>query len=89
MRSRCQAAELGEQDGVGGQRVLDVGGQAALLDELAQRERPAGRLEQVGAEQGVVRDAVGDRPERLGVVGDDRVAVERLDDLLGALARAR
>ena len=77
-----------QDDGVGPGLVVDVGGQAALLADLAEREAPARGLEQVGGQHGVVGQAGRDDAELLGVVRDDRAIAERRDELLGALARA-
>ena len=50
-----------QQHRVGGERVLEVAGQAALLAQLLERVAAPGRLEQVGAEQRVVDEARRDR----------------------------
>ena len=72
-----------QQHRVGRRVVLEIGAQAALLGQLAERVRAPGGLEQVGGHLGVVREHRGNLAERLGVVGDHRAAAERLHDLLG------
>ena len=59
-----------DQQGVGAGLVLDLGREAALLAQLAERVRAAGGLEQVGGDLGVVRQRRRHLAERLGVVGD-------------------
>ena len=77
-----------QDDGVGPGLVVDVGGQPALLADLAEREAAARGLEQVGGQHRVVGQAGRHDAELLGVVGDDGPIAERRDELLGALARA-
>ena len=71
--SRCQAARAPTRIGVGGGRVLGVGGQPALLGELAERDSRGGRA-RAGRRRASCRGrgSRGDDAERLGVVGDDR-----------------
>ena len=86
--SRCQLASACSEHGVAGGRILDVGGQAALLAQLAERVAAARRLEQVGGDLGVVGEGRRHRPKRLGVVGDGRPRADRGDQLLRAVGPA-
>ncbi len=81
--------ERAEQDRVGGDGILEVAREAALLGELGERVAAACGLEQVGAEQGVVHETGGNDPERLRVVGDDRARAGGGSHLLGTCALAR
>ena len=72
--SRCQAASACGEQRVGGGLVLEVGAEAALLGQLAERVGAARRLEQVGGDLGVVGEDRRHLPQRLGVVGDHRPA---------------
>ena len=77
-----------DEHGIGGRRVLQVGGEAALLADLAEREAAARGLEQERAQQRVVADVLRDRAERLGVVREDRAVAAREDQGLRPVDRA-
>ena len=70
--SRCQSASAPSSTASRRQRVLDVAGEAALLAQLGERVAAPRGLEQVGAEQRVVREPGRNEPERLRVVRDHR-----------------
>ncbi len=80
--------ERADRRRLGGQRVLGVGAQAALLDQLAQRVAAALGLEQVGGQQRVVDEVGRHDVQRLGVVGDERLARQRVDHFGAAGGRA-
>ncbi len=75
--SRCQSASAPQHHGVGGERILEIAGQSALFAQLGERVAAPAGLEQVGAEQRVVREAGRHEPERLGVVRDDGALTAR------------
>ena len=77
-----------QDDGVGARGVADVGGQAALLADLAEREAPARGLEQIGGQDGVVGQAGWHDAQCLGVMGHDGPVAERGDERFGAVAGA-
>ena len=72
--------ELVDQDGVGGELVLGVGADPALLGELVERVAAPRGVEQVAGDRGVEDEVGRDVAELLGVVGDDGAVAERLDD---------
>ena len=98
MQDRLQAAlgdllalPLGQrarQQGVCPGGIVEVGGEAALLAQLAKRVAAPRRLEQVGAEQRVVADLRRDEAQRLDVMGHHGTITARAHEILGRSALA-
>ena len=82
------ARERAHQQRIAGLRLLEVGVQPAVLAQLAQRVAAARGIEQVGAEERVVREPLRDQAEVLRVVRDDRARAARRRDFRGVLAGA-
>ncbi len=62
------------QQRVGPSLLIHIGRQSPLLAQLAERIGPAGRLQQVGADLGVVGQHLRDLAQRLGIVSHHRAA---------------
>ncbi len=84
-----EAREVVDEHGARGLGIGGVDGHPALLDELVERVAAARRVQQVGADLGVVDEVGRHLAERLGVVRDHRPVAGRRDDLDRRRARPR
>ena len=82
------ARQRAEHHRLAAERVLDRARQPALLAQLAERISAPRRVQQVGAEERVVREVGGDQSQRLGVVGHDGALAAGGDELVGPGALA-